>query len=470
MDANRSASGFANTKPQPDIFIPDSEQGFSDAAGASTSPAERCEDLRRRLLWQNSRLEKELLHAQTQVQLLTLMWRKATRWKRLLAFAALAPVDWFLGLLFVGAELGCRLHRNSRPPRRPLFPLPRPQCSFIVVSWNAKDLLQKSLPALLNAIRRHNGAHEIIVVDNASIDGTAEFMQSQFPQVRLVRTEKSLSFCAALELGVENAGRDILVFLSNDMIADPEFIAPLLQPFSNPDTFGVACRVDQSNENHTGETGRTHIHFNGCDFDCGHAPISAADERTRTVPVGWLHSTATAIDRSKYLWLRRLDQTLDHLSVEDVDLSYAAWKVGWQCLLAKQSRVSYAEDTSAPGKGAADDFVKKVILRNHYTFVWKNITDIRLLATHFVRCAAYKMRRAGDPGIGIHRQTQAWKEAIGQVPKILVGRWRLGHFITRSDREVFRLIKGADNKPAVLRKTGRDLPDVAVSLFSGQKS
>src|SRR5438876_5842931 len=56
--------------------------------------------------------------------------------------------------------------------------------SVVIPTWNARDLLEKYLPSVVAAARFHPG-NEIIVVDNASEDGTTEMLREQFPSVRL---------------------------------------------------------------------------------------------------------------------------------------------------------------------------------------------------------------------------------------------------------------------------------------------
>jgi len=373
------------------------------------------------------------------------MWQKATRWKRLLAFATCAPIDWLLGLIFLVSELAFRFVRRLRPLPVPSFTTPAPECSFVVVSWNGKDLLSESLPALVEAVRSHGGNHEIIVVDNGSVDQTVEYIQSQFPEVRLVKSQVNCFFSGGNSLGVQAATRDILVLLNNDMVVSRDFIAPLLEPFADADVFGVGSRIVLPPDRAQEETGKTRIRFNGYDFDWRHDAVTSTDKRKRFVPVLWLHGGAAAMDRRKYLWLGGLDQLYDPFYVEDADLSYRAWKVGWRCLLAVESQALHRHRASTSRFG--EDFIRKTVLRNHYIFLWKNVTDLRLLAMHFGRCARMKARRAGIVGVGVRRQLEAWLEAVKRVPAILGRRYRLGRHKLRSDKEILATIASSDCDP-----------------------
>src|ERR1700761_2122869 len=58
--------------------------------------------------------------------------------------------------------------------------------SIVIPNWNGRDLLEKYLPSVVAAMAGHPD-NEIIVVDNASGDGSADFLAANFPDVRLVR-------------------------------------------------------------------------------------------------------------------------------------------------------------------------------------------------------------------------------------------------------------------------------------------
>jgi GT2 family glycosyltransferase len=90
--------------------------------------------------------------------------------------------------------------------------------SLVVVNWNARNLLRRCLTSAF----AHTGrlACDVIAVDNASTDGSAEMVAAEFPKARLVRTECNLGYGAASNLGMRvAAGRYILV--AN---ADVEFV------------------------------------------------------------------------------------------------------------------------------------------------------------------------------------------------------------------------------------------------------
>ncbi len=382
--------------------------------------------------------------AEVEVNQLRLLWSRATRWKRALVFSALAPLDWAVAAVVMAAELAGRLWRLLALRPMPSTGITDPtRASIIVLSWEGKHLLAESLPPLLRAVRAHGGEHEVIVLDNGSTDGTKEYVESEFPEVRVVRSERNIFYTGGNNLGAQQARNDIIVLLNNDMIVDENFLAPLLQGFRSPEVFAVASQVFLADPcKPREETGKTRATFNGCDFDWRHDPISPGDEQQKYVPVFWGHGGAVAIDRQKFVALGGLDTLYDPFYVEDSDLSYRAWKAGWRCLLAVHSKVIHKHrGTNAPRYGT--QFISQIVHRNQYLFLWKNIGDLGMLLAHFRRAARWRMRRAGMIGVGIRLEWRALLGAVERLPAVIRRRFQLSSRITRTDEQILALANAA---------------------------
>ncbi|MDO9276312.1 MAG: glycosyltransferase family 2 protein [Lutibacter sp.] len=88
--------------------------------------------------------------------------------------------------------------------------------SIIIVNFNTKDLLANCLQSIYE--QTHNLNFEIIVVDNASNDGSQSFVKSNFPQVILVQSKINLGFGLANNLGANQSKGEFLFFLNSDTI------------------------------------------------------------------------------------------------------------------------------------------------------------------------------------------------------------------------------------------------------------
>src|SRR4029077_7720244 len=114
--------------------------------------------------------------------------------------------------------------------------------SVIIPNWNGRDLLETYLPSVIIALAG-NPSNEIVVVDNGSSDGSAEFLSRNFSQVRVVALERNLGFGGGSNAGIRAAANDIVILLNSDMRVDAGFLAPLLAGFSDEKVFAVSCQI-----------------------------------------------------------------------------------------------------------------------------------------------------------------------------------------------------------------------------------
>ena len=98
--------------------------------------------------------------------------------------------------------------------------------SIIVVSYNGRDLLRGCLRSVFEQTRGLE--FEVIVVDNASQDGTPEMVASEFPQARLVRRSANAGFATAVNDGIQQARGEALLILNPDTELDANVLLPML--------------------------------------------------------------------------------------------------------------------------------------------------------------------------------------------------------------------------------------------------
>src|SRR5690625_6837894 len=83
--------------------------------------------------------------------------------------------------------------------------------SIIIVTWNALPLLKKYLPSV--AASDYPDV-EIILADNASTDGSADWVEKTFPDVRVVRHPENWAFCRGDNAAVQHESGGMLIFLN----------------------------------------------------------------------------------------------------------------------------------------------------------------------------------------------------------------------------------------------------------------
>ena len=89
-----------------------------------------------------------------------------------------------------------------------------PALSIIIVNWKSADFLRKCLKSIF--ANASGLSFEILVVDNASFDGSAELVEREFPGVRFLQSTENLGFAGANNLGVRHSRGRALLFLNPD--------------------------------------------------------------------------------------------------------------------------------------------------------------------------------------------------------------------------------------------------------------
>ena len=100
-----------------------------------------------------------------------------------------------------------------------------PKVSIIIPHWNGIDILTECLESL--TLTEYDN-FEIIVVDNASTDGSPDLVTLNFPQINLVENSENFGYAGGCNRGAKIANGEYLVFLNNDTIQEPNWLFPLV--------------------------------------------------------------------------------------------------------------------------------------------------------------------------------------------------------------------------------------------------
>src|SRR4051812_34786482 len=136
----------------------------------------------------------------------------------------------------------------------------------------------------LLCLREQTMAHNVIICDNGSKDGTPERVRTQFPGVHVIEFSTNLGFAGACNRGAGAGSGEIIVLLNNDVECRPDFLERLTRPFGgNERVASVAALLLQP--------GEVRIESFGLVVD----PTLAAYPRLRNRPLEEAHSTPTTV-------------------------------------------------------------------------------------------------------------------------------------------------------------------------------
>lgn len=124
----------------------------------------------------------------------------------------------------------------------------KPEISIIVLSYNTKEITDKCLVELKKSVKyfeeQTNKKIEVIVIDNASSDGSAEFIASKHPWVKLIKSDINLGFAKANNLGMKKAKGKHFLLLNSDAFVKRSSLLKAWQYLQNNKGVDVlGCRL-----------------------------------------------------------------------------------------------------------------------------------------------------------------------------------------------------------------------------------
>lgn len=219
--------------------------------------------------------------------------------------------------------------------------------SIVIPSWNTRDLLRACLASLARADLPE---HEVIVVDNASADGSADMVEREFPSVLLQRNARNEGFAIGCNQGLRRARGAYQFLLNADTEVAPDALARMLAFLdAHPRHAAVAPRLVSQD----GSTQRTCLAFpNLWTPLCFGGPLERwfphNFELERYFLRDWDQESSRDVDQppAAALLVRRsaleqvglFDEQL-WLFYNDVDLSKRLWAAGWRTHYLAQATV-----------------------------------------------------------------------------------------------------------------------------------
>jgi len=330
------------------------------------------------------------------------------------------------------SDLAWTLFGRRRPPAD-TGPARR-AASVVIPNWNGRDLLEKYLPSVIAAMAGRP-ENEIVVVDNGSQDGSADFLRRTFPAVRVLALDRNLGFGGGSNAGFRAARNDIVVLLNSDMRVAPDFLQPLLDRFDDPQVFAVACQIFFTDpKKPRQETGLTQGAWRDGMLRVRHR---LDDEVTEPFPCFYPGGGSSAFDRRKFLELGGFDSLLAPFYLEDTDLGYMAWKRGWKVLYQPKSHV-WHEHRGTIGKKFSQAYIDGVLAKNFALFAWKNIHSPRRLAAHFLFAGVGAALSALAGRSPERASVSGLARALAQLPGAIASRWGARSLAVIDDAEAFR--------------------------------
>ena len=202
--------------------------------------------------------------------------------------------------------------------------------SIIIVTWNGLHHLKEFLPSVLDTEYPN---FEIIIADNASTDGTKEWIKQHAPGCKVVTFDNNHGYCGGNNRAVPYAKGDILLFLNNDVRVDPGWLHPLNDSLQDRDVGIVQPKmlshVRPTHFEYAGAAGGM-IDWLGYPF-CRGRLFEHVEEDTGQyddeTSIFWASGAALAIRKDLFIKLEGFNEDFE-FHMEEIDLCWRAWHCG----------------------------------------------------------------------------------------------------------------------------------------------
>jgi GT2 family glycosyltransferase len=251
--------------------------------------------------------------------------------------------------------------------------------SVVVVNWNAGA----TLDACLESVRADGlTGRQLIVVDNASTDGSPARVRASFPEAMLLESPTNLGFARAANRGAEAASGETLVFLNPDARVLPGAIATLVGALEATPGAGIAGGglCDPTGRWQPGAARFGPVAHLLLDTTVGRLP---ARWRRRPYRVDWVYGTFMAVRAAVFRQLGGFD-TRYFVYGEDLDLCHRAATLGVRTIHVPEARAVHGGNVSAAqrfGSGGREAAVLRGELRFYATLGPRVLRRFRTCAT-----------------------------------------------------------------------------------------
>ena len=221
--------------------------------------------------------------------------------------------------------------------------------SVAVVTWNGLRHLEMTLPELLAQRLERADDYELIVVDNASTDGTPAYLnqlRAEGAPLRVIRNERNLGFAGPNNQAFSVAQGEFIATLNNDAPPEPGWLAALLDAARRDRQIGsVASRMVFAHRPDVIQSAGIAVDRAAIAWD-RHAGLPAAQSDAATTEV-FGASAGAALYRSDMLRELGGFDARFFMYLEDVDLAWRARLAGWKAVYAANAVVRHAHSASA---------------------------------------------------------------------------------------------------------------------------
>ncbi len=294
-----------------------------------------------------------------------------------------------------------------------------PTLSVVIVSHDSREAIAATLPAVAQQLREGD---ELIVVDNASGDGSAPAARELAPAALVIETGGNLGFAAGCNRGADAASGELLCLLNPDAVPQPGWREAIERPVAEGPAPGAWQALVTAGAGREINTRGGVLHFTGIGW-AGGAGLEISELPASQSPAlgepGFVSGACLVIGRELYQRLGAMPEPF-FLYHEDVDLSLRVRLAGGRLAVEPAARVDHDYEF---GKGSQK---WRYLERNRWATLVRTYPGALLaLVMPALLATEVAIVIAAAAGGWLPQKLRAWGETLLWLPRLLGERRRI---------------------------------------------
>lgn len=249
-----------------------------------------------------------------------------------------------------------------------------PKIIIIILNWNGKEDTVECIKSL-KYITYPN--YKILIVDNASMDGSVEYFREKYPEIEIIENKENLGFAGGNNVGIQKAMEsemDYVLLLNNDTIVDPEFLTELVKVAEKNKRIGIVGPKIYQYEN------REKILLSGGKILFWRGCIPKGCEVNIITDVDMISGCCMLIKKEVIETIGMLDTTY-FFGWEDADYCISTKKRGYKVVCSPTGRIWHKVGASYGGHYASNPIVLTEGIRNQLIFISRHSSFLQKLSS-----------------------------------------------------------------------------------------
>ena len=260
-----------------------------------------------------------------------------------------------------------------------------PKISVVILNWNGKKYLQQFLPSILASTYPN---FEIVVGDNASADGSVQFLKDNYPKISIVQNDANYGFTGGYNRVLSRVEADYFILLNSDIEVDAGWMEPVIALMEADELIAAAAPKiksfkDRNYFEHAGAAGGFIDHF-GYPFCQGRIFFDIEEDRgqyDQSKEVFWASGAALFIKKKYWDKCGGFDDRF-FAHMEEIDLCWRLKNMGLKVMYCAESEVYHVGGGTL---NVENPFKTYLNFRNNLVLLKKNLPFWRALCIIPVR-------------------------------------------------------------------------------------